>query len=337
MDMEKNNFKFDICPKVDIVVLNWNNLDATMACLESVYQSDYINFEVIVIDNGSDQNPKEELSAKYPQVIFYENDHNLGYTGGNNQGIKLALERESDFIWLLNNDSLVDGQCLSSLIREITTSQTIGLVSPIICNNETEKKLLYCGSYVDVDNGLLHTAHNLDVICDWMSMTPDKVCLWGTALLINTKLVRKIGMLDEDYFAYFEDMDYSIRSINAGFTNKVVTDAVVFHEKKSEHLSEYPYYYHFYMARNNRLFWAKNSKNKKIGIFRHIKYVLPKAAGYHLDGFVPVSKALLDGSWNGLMGNFGEMRVNHNAPKCIYFLFSLFPRGWRRFVKWLPV
>ena len=95
-------------PSISIVVLNWNGRDDTLACLESVERISYPNFRVIVVDNGSADNSVAAIRAAFPKVELIETHANLGFSGGNNVGIKRALEHGADYVLLLNNDTVVD-------------------------------------------------------------------------------------------------------------------------------------------------------------------------------------------------------------------------------------
>ena len=103
-------------PRVFAIVLNWNGLEDTLRCVESLGRTSYQPLTVLVVDNGSRVSPRERLTAAGAAVELIENPRNLGYAGGNNVGIRIALERGADFVWILNNDALVEPETLSRLI-----------------------------------------------------------------------------------------------------------------------------------------------------------------------------------------------------------------------------
>ena len=117
---------------VIIILLNWNSLEDTLRCIDSIFKSTYPHFEIIVVDNGSDVNPEDTLDAAYPGVQVIRNSENRGFTGGNNQGIRLALEKNADYIWLLNNDTTVSPDTLRELVRAAETFPEAGLLSPVV-------------------------------------------------------------------------------------------------------------------------------------------------------------------------------------------------------------
>lgn len=114
-------------PKVFIIIVNWNGLKDTLECLQSVFKQDYPNFEVIMVDNGSKDNSVQVIRNAYPQIILIENKENLGYTGGNNVGMHYAVNSGSDYVWLLNNDTVVEPDTLSKLVAAAKILQRLDL------------------------------------------------------------------------------------------------------------------------------------------------------------------------------------------------------------------
>src|SRR5690242_13465997 len=104
-------------PLISVVVLNWNGKIDTLECLESLARVDYPNFEVIVVDNGSADDSVAAIRQQFPDVMVLETGANLGYAGGNNVGIRKALEDQASYVLLLNNDTVVHPQLLTSLVE----------------------------------------------------------------------------------------------------------------------------------------------------------------------------------------------------------------------------
>lgn len=322
-------------PKVIVIILNWNKTAITHRCIESLFSSDYPNYKVIVIDNGSTEISEMNFESLFPSIQFIRNEENKGYTGGNNQGIEHALNEGAKYIWLLNNDALVEKNTLSELVNACEQDSGIGLAHSIILDNPIEKNLLYCGSFIDMENGIFRTAKEINTILDWQKNYPENIALWGTALLINVDCYKAVGNLDDHFFAYFEDMDYSIRVKKAGFTCKVIISSAIFHEKRSLNNREYPYYYNFYMARNNYLFWKNNLTDHNKIMKYHLHYVIPKATYFFLEGSDNSARATIDGSWNGIKLRFGPMENHLEPPRFIYSVFRAFPRIIYKISKWL--
>lgn len=315
-------------PKVYIIILNWNGLKDTLECLESVFRLDYPNFEVIVVDNGSTDNSVQVIRNAYPQIIFIENKENLGYTGGNNVGMNYAMDHESDYIWLLNNDAVVEPDTLSNLIAAAKDSPDIGLISPIIYDYYNPGKIQFCGSYIDWNNQDLVYTKNVEEFKIWQNKYSRLICLWGTALLVKRDLIENIGYLDDRFFAYWEDTDFSIRSIKAGYRNIIEFSAEMRHKINPGAARSTQYFY--YMARNEYYCWIKylSGLNK---LYYPRKYFagIMKQFGIRLEhNSTEHAGALLDGAWAAICGINGKWDKNVKVPSCLKEMISWHPYFW---------
>ena len=104
-------------PRVFVIILNWNGRDDTLECIASIKEIDYSNYEIVVVDNGSVDDSVQAISKQYPEIMLLQTGENLGYAGGNNIGVNWALEKNADFILLLNNDTIVARNLLSSFVN----------------------------------------------------------------------------------------------------------------------------------------------------------------------------------------------------------------------------
>ncbi|MEO6912108.1 MAG: glycosyltransferase family 2 protein, partial [Edaphobacter sp.] len=250
-------------PSVLIVILNWNSHEETLTVIESVLQMDSANFRIVIIDNGSTDDSvtflKEIISERVQLILSPEN---IGFTGGCNLGFDLALRENADYVWMLNNDSVTRTETLSSMIQLAEADSTIGLVSPMVASLQEPSKLLNAGGIYHPEIPIFSSTRKLQEARDWAATRPNQVMLMGTALLVRVSLIRKIGKLDPAMFAYWEDTDFSLRSIQAGFRNVVDFNSVIYHKEKSagtEAHSMKPHYW-YYMARNEIRFWKKHAK-----------------------------------------------------------------------------
>src|ERR1039457_4136566 len=165
-------------PKVFIIVLNWNGLKDTLECLDSVFKLEYPNFEVIVVDNASTDNSVEVIREKFQQVILIENKENLGFTGGNNTGIRHALQLGTDYFWLLNNDTVLEPDTLSRIVVTADNDSTIGMISPVVHYHEDPLVIQNCGCYIDWESQkLINTASPAESEI-WQTQMPDRIWLW---------------------------------------------------------------------------------------------------------------------------------------------------------------
>ena len=308
-------------PTIGIIVINWNNVEQTLKCLNSVYKMDYPYYKVLVIDNGSDEDPELVLRKQFQRIKYIRNSSNLGYTGGNNLGMKAFISEGVDFIWLLNNDAVVEKDCLSNLINSCIKHKNVGLASPVIYNNNFDNKLLYCGTSIDIEKGTKRQARNFNELQQWVQTIPHTICLWGTALLISRPVIEEIGYLDERFFAYSEDMDYSIRSINAGFENIIVENAKLFHEERKGNFEIIPYHYHYYMMRNEYLFWKKYNNLKDKYYFEAIN----KSCNFYIKNNDNAAEATLDGIWSAIRGYSGDFDKRKKFPKLLKIIIKNHP------------
>ena len=118
--------------KIFIVVLNFNGKNTLIDCLSSIFQSDYLNFEVIVVDNDSKDGSLEQARSLFSRIHFIKNPSNTGFSQGNNIGIRYALEKFVDYIFILNNDTTIEKTTLSSLVCAIKDNPSVGIASPVI-------------------------------------------------------------------------------------------------------------------------------------------------------------------------------------------------------------
>lgn len=249
-------------PKVFVIILNFNGWSDTIECLESLGKVDYSNLEVVLIDNASQGDyrlPTTDYRFKI-QIIY--NKDNLGFAGGNNQGIKLALEKGTDYVLLLNNDTTVEPDFLKKLVEELIQDESASIAGPLIYFYDSRqatgnKRLIWSAGgrfvgrlrrgeligYREVDQGEYQASEQVDYIS-------------GTCLLIKAEVIKKIGLIPEDYFLYYEDADWGQRAVSAGWRCLLVPQAIIYH-KASQSTQEFSYPYIYYNTRNNLIFASR--------------------------------------------------------------------------------
>jgi GT2 family glycosyltransferase len=265
--------------KVCIIILNWNGKKDTIECLESLKMVEYPNYEIILVDNGSTDGSVESLRKLYPDMEIIENLNNLGFAAGNNVGIRKAIEKGADYVLLLNNDTTVNKDFLNNLITVAKNDDMIGIAGPIIRyysepeNSWFEKGKINWFSF----NIATHTKITDDkevVSTDFMT---------GCAFLIKKATIEKVGFLTDEYFFYFEDVDYSLRAKNAGFKIVVTPLSKIYH-KVSATASKKFKPESLYYANRNRFWIIKTYCPLK---YKPIVYLLVTARtliaiGYHI-------------------------------------------------------
>lgn len=239
-------------PRVAILILNWNNAPDTIACLESLGAVDYPACRVLVVDNGSTDGSVAAIRAAFPEVEILETGENLGYAGGNNVGIRYALERGAEYVWLLNDDVTVAPESLSILVAVALSNRDAAFLGPKICMTEEPQRILSAGR-IGFDGG--HRGLG-ELDRGQFDQIAEVDHLSGCALLVRREAIERIGMLDEDFFAYEEDVEWCYRGKRAGFKVLFVPQAKVWHPDTRRRDPDSPLVT-YYMSRNHLLFMKK--------------------------------------------------------------------------------
>lgn len=218
-------------PKVSIIVLNWNGYEVTKDCLTSISKVDYPNYEVVLVDNGSTDGSAEKLAREYPWITTICNDRNCGFTGGNNIGMRRALEGGTEYVLLLNNDTTVKPDFLSKLIEVAEADDCIAILNPKIYYFDQPKRIWYAGGSFSMWKGLAsHRGHRqLDKAL--FDTTREVSFITGCAFLIKAPILHRVGLLDDQLFYTYEDTDWSIRVRRLGYKAVYVPDAVIWHKE----------------------------------------------------------------------------------------------------------
>jgi GT2 family glycosyltransferase len=307
-------------PLVAIIILNWNGLKDTLECLESVHRQEYPNFDVIVVDNASTDNSVQGIRHAWPEVVLLENRENIGYTGGNNVGMHYAVDCGADYVWLLNNDTTVSPDALSRLVAKGEKEPDVGLVSPAVYYYEDPARVQFRGGLVDEENYRLVLVKD-DEDCEAiLGSRADDVWLTGTALLVKRQVIDRIGYLRAGLFAYWEDVDYSLRSSRCGsFRNVMEPTASIYHKGPlpESMQSQRPPHYFYYMTRNKFYFWISHLRwTKRLSFLRHyVSDTIGDAVPLRNRQAEENMNACLDGMWAGLTGIIGPWKKDRRMPR----------------------
>lgn len=308
-----------------IIILNWNGLQDTLECLESVSNLDYQNYSVVLVDNASTDNSVQTIKHTYPNVTLIENKENLGFTGGNNIAMHYAMDHLADYVWLLNNDVIVEPDTLSKLVTEAEKSPDIGLVSPVIYYYDEPEQIQFCGSYIDWENYRIRHAKDIET---WSQINRNQfISLWGTALLIKSNVIKKIGYLNSKYFAYHEDCEYCIRSAKASYKIILELSAKVYHKDSRSTGSRRSPMQVFFRVRNKYFLWMSNlSGLEKFTYFRKfMAQTISYSALLRKDNLDESADACFDGAWFAIHGIGGTWNSNIKMPSIFKKIFSWHP------------
>lgn len=259
--------------KVGIIIVNWNKNEETIECLKSILKSkvDFL-YSIILVDNGSHHKLRSELKRKIrsiPNLIFIESKKNLGFAGGNNLALKKGMSLGFDYFFLLNNDTIIDTKTLQVLIDTFRKSKNIGAVSPKMLFYSQSQKIWWAGGKIDLKYGRIT---NLGYGCDdhfHVNMI-DCDYLTGCALMVKQEVVEKVGFLDTRYFHTAEDVDWSIRIRNKGYTLKMNPEAKIWHKVAISGGGDLSPFYLYYLERNRLLLMKKFGYWQPASVFRLI-------------------------------------------------------------------
>lgn len=287
-------------PNVTIIILNWNGWQDTIECLESLYQIDYPNYHVIVVDNASSDESLQKIKEycdgklevksgffeynhenkpfnvlKYTEnelrsiknhelcpfdLLIIKNSENHGFAGGNNIGIRFALDiLISDYILLLNNDTVVDPNFLDELIEVAESNKSFGFVGPKTYYYDKKKIIQTTGGcrihlnraepfHVDLGEEDVGQ-YDKDINIDYVS---------GSCILCKREVIEQIGLMDEAHFMYWEEADWCFRGAKYGYKSIYAYKSKIWHKVGRSSQTPFKIYYH----NRNRVYFIKKNANK---------------------------------------------------------------------------
>ncbi len=249
--------------KVSIVTVNYNQAELTIDLIDSLYRQEYSNIEIVVVDNGSKGNDAETIETQFPEIKVVKSNVNLGFAGGNNLGLSQVT---GDFIFFVNNDTLIPNRTIMSLVRALESDVNIGAISPYIYYYDQPEILQYGGS--TPINGL--TGRNRSIGNGERLKMSDGITetsyIHGAAMMIRKDLIDEVGMMSENYFLYYEELDWVHRMKNAGYKVAVSRASFIIHKEsmstgKSSELKTY------FQTRNRILFMRRNFRTLQVLVF----------------------------------------------------------------------
>jgi GT2 family glycosyltransferase len=310
-------------PKVSVIILNWNGKEDTLECLLSTKQLDYSNYEIILVDNGSTDGSVDAISKQYPDITLLQTDENLGYAGGNNVGIRWALEHETDYVLILNNDTTVSTGLLSAFINAANQLPSGSILGAKIYFYDNPDTLWFAGSrwrnetnsfeiigYGQRDS--IEFNHKIEV--DYIT---------GCALFADAAAFKDIGLFGEDFFLTYEETDWCYRAKARGYKCVVIPEAKLWHKVAASFGGRSSPLYTYFMTRN-KLLWARLHLPlpKRIQIFKKntqkLKHLIfPKFYLSSLNSPLPKRILWSVASWLNLI------RRNLTMPDNLAFLLGL--------------
>lgn len=303
---------------VSIVIVNWNGIADTSVCLDSIHKLGHraMHVDTIVVDNGSTDSSVGEIRKKYPWVTLLTTSENLGFSGGNNVGMRHAYEHNADYIWLLNNDTIVDA-CALSLV-EAFDSENVGIAGSKIYfapgheyhkdrygKSDRGKVFWYAGGLIDWNN--MYASHKgVDEVDTGQYDTPQHTqFVTGCSMMISRAVMDQIGGLDNKYYLYLEDLDYCLRALRAGFALMYYPKSFLWHVNAGSSGGAGNKLHQYYQTRNRLLFGMRYASIRT-------KFALLRQAGICIwSGSALERQAVMDALY-GRWGNQYEPKKINN-------------------------
>ena len=264
-------------PLVSIVTLTWNQTKITCEFLESTRQLKYRNYEILVCDMGSETDPTDYINSQnYPNTRVLRSEKNLGFTGGNNWGIRQA---KGEYIFIVNNDTEVTPDLLDVLIEPFYKDPSIGVTCPKIRFFHHPDVIQYAGfNPINVYTGRTTSVGNKEVDRGQYDNSGYTSGAHGCAMMVKREVIDKVGMFPEKFFIYYEEWDWSSRIIKAGYKIYYQAKGLIFH-KESITMGKQSAIKVYYHTRNRILYMRRNTNMLQFLAFMtfFLLFTAPKA------------------------------------------------------------
>jgi GT2 family glycosyltransferase len=245
--------------RLSVILLNYNGARDTIDCIESLQRSSFEDFEVVVVDNASFHDSVELLKIQCPDTTLIINSRNMGFAGGNNIGIRHALNGRSEFILLLNNDTTVDSDALATLVKTMEENPQAGIVGGKVYYSDRPKVIWFAGGYFNPNSGFGDHYGKTEEDCGQYNTVRQCDFITGCCMLVRRGVFEKIGLLDDSYFLYYEDVDFCTRARHVGYSVLYQPGAVIYHKISQATSWDSPVYVYFNL-RNKIFYLRKNSR-----------------------------------------------------------------------------
>jgi GT2 family glycosyltransferase len=299
-------------PRIAVILVNYRRPEETIDCVRSLHHCAPAPDEIIVVDNGSTSLSAAALRAGCPGITLLESAKNLGFAGGNNLGLRQAMQRPVDYLLLLNNDTTIEPDALGRLVTAAERGQ--GVWGAKIRYHDRPDILWYAGGKANPAAGSIRHA-GLGERDDGRFDRPGDVgFVTGCCMLIHRSILERIGFLDETFFAYLEDVDFCLRARHAGFLVRYEPSAVIYHKVSQSTGWDSPAYLYFNL-RNRLLLRRKHTRWPRAILFSpwlcwyYLRQFLRLALRWHdAAGFTGAWYGLVDGL-RGFTGDDGSGRL----------------------------
>ncbi len=283
-------------PKVSIISVNYNQAAVTVELLESIKRLTFKDLEVIIVDNASKDDPSAALLASYPSVKFIKSAENLGFAGGNNLGINAS---SGEYLFFINNDAEIVEGTIEQLLALFERVPGLGVVSPKLCYytpDEAVDTIQYVGTTeVSTFTGRNRTIGEREEDRGQYVVAKPTAYAHGAAMMIPRSAIDKVGKMPEEFFLYYEELDWCAQFRRAGYQIYIEPNALVYH-KESLSVGKLSALKTYYINRNRIYFMRRNKSKLAFFIFstylfllvipKHALSFIVKRQWQHLDVFL---------------------------------------------------
>lgn len=299
-------------PQVAIVIVNYNGIEDTLKCLDSLFALKYDNKFVVVVDNGSSSPAHDDILSAHPWVVMERSATNEGWAGGNNIGIRNALNAGVEFVILLNNDTVVSSDLVSRLVDAAQANPEFGIIGPVI--NEMSHP-----DQVQTDGCLFNRPESagffqrkvvpLRTPSSPLGVTEVDI-VNGCCMMISRQVFERIGFIDEQFFLIHEESDYCLRAREHGFRCGVIGESLVWHKHSASFARAGNWRQRYYEVRNLYLLLRKHpptscsrsSVKSWLTYAQHLYYCYCIEREQHSE---QGARAVVQGFCDALYGRFG--------------------------------
>lgn len=295
-------------PLTSIVVINWNNSEDTITCIESLQNIDYPNYHVLVLDNGSDDDSLiklTEITKNLSKVTVFETGDNLGFSGGVNYGIEKSLNMKADYIWLLNNDTEVDCNCLTNLVEAMEKNPDVAIAGSQILLSSERNIIWHAGATIGKHTGQpQHLGMGANINDQTYSNNKFVDYVTGASLMIRQNSIKDVGVMDDRFYLYYEEADLCYRVKKKGFKILYVADSKLWHKVAASSTGYHTRVY--YEVRNRLLFTFKHYPSQFFLVFKHL--IVQELIKPLLNRNLKVAKSALFGFIDFFTLRFGRLK-----------------------------
>ena len=254
-------------PLVYAIVVNWNRCEDTLECLASLEKSSYGNLRVLVVDNGSTDGSCKRIDEEFPKIQVLALPENKGFAGGNNAAFRHLKDAGADYFFLLNNDAVVEADAVAMLVAMAESAPAIGIVGAKVLQAGNPLLIESVGVSVNVRTGRVKQVGYGEKDAGQYSELCEHEAVNGAAMLLRAALIDEVGFFDEDFFCYFEEVDFCLRAKAKGHRIMYCPDAVVYHKGAASGGGRRSAMQFYYGTRNQLLLARKRGQGSP-GYFR---------------------------------------------------------------------